>query len=748
MKKLSFPLANDPFAAREASKYDQPTASREYITQIIEALGPPCEFDDIAEALGIAIDDDDGNLKLDRRIRAMLRDGQLVSNRKGQLLPVDEKDLVRGRVQANPNGYGFLVPDEGGEDIFIHSKQMDELLHNDHVIMRKSVHPRSGKTEARLVDIIERANHFVVGQFFYEDAIAFVVPSNKLITQDILIAADKTMGAAHGQMVNVQITHQPTRRHQAQGQVIEIMGDYLAAGMEIDVAIKSHNIPCEFSPECLQAAAALGDEVRAADKKGRQDYRQLPFITIDGEDAKDFDDAVYCQKSAEGWLLWVAIADVAHYVPAQSAIDQDAQERATSVYFPGRVVPMLPEALSNGLCSLNPHVDRLALVCELQINHQGQMTAFAFAKGVINSKARTTYEQVGAILDANHPEHQTQAREFAEVKDQIEELGRLYQALAQARQARSAINFESVETKIIFDDAQKIAAIVPVERNDAHKLIEECMIAANIAAAYFLQNHQISALYRVHEPPSLEKYADLREFLMGFAIGIPADSEPDVRTYAYIANLAAGRADGRLIQTMLLRSMKQAVYLPECKGHFGLALAHYAHFTSPIRRYPDLLVHRAISHILTHKSAADYFYSEQMMTHLAQVCSSCERRAIDATRDASDWLKCEFMLDKVGQEFDGMITGVAPFGIFVELAGVYVEGMVHVSNLDKDYFEFDPIGQQLVGERSGKRYRLGDSVTVQVSRVDLHESKIELEVVSQNATVRTPVKRKRDASHD
>lgn len=745
MKKIQFPLANDPFAAREAGKYERPTASREYIVEIIKTLGPPCEFDDIAEALGIAIDDDEGNIGLDRRIRAMLRDGQLVSNRKGGLLPVDEKDLVRGRVQAHPSGFGFLLPDEGGEELFIHAKQMDELFHNDHVVMRRAGNARGGKTEGRLVDVLERAHTHAVGQIFFEDSIAFMVPANRLLTQDILIAADKTMGAKHGQMVNVEITHQPTRRHQAQGRVVEILGDYLAPGMEIDVAIKSHHIPDEFSKEALQSAAELGDEVSEADKFGRKDYRHLPFITIDGDDAKDFDDAVYCEANARGWLLLVAIADVAHYVTPESALDLDAQQRATSVYFPGRVVPMLPEQLSNGLCSLKPNVDRLCIMCEMQIGSSGRVETYSFAEGIIRSRARTTYDEIGAILlGQGSAECSEYTRTYRELLPSIHELYSLYQAMAEARQARSAINFESVETKIVFGKDQKIEAILPLERHDAHKLIEECMIAANIAAACFLDNHKIPALYRAHAEPSPEKYEELREFLMSFAISIPAASKPDVKMYAKIAEIAATRPEARLIQTVLLRSMKQAVYLPECKGHFGLALSHYAHFTSPIRRYPDLLVHRAIRHVLQHGSANGYAYSEGQMVAFGEICSTAERRANDATRDAMDWLKCEFMLDKVGREYDGMITGVAAFGIFVELDGVYVEGMVHVSNLDKDYFEFDNIGQRLVGERTGKVYRLADKIRVQIARVDLDDSKIELELVSSAGANPSSAKRKRD----
>lgn len=727
-KKAQFPLDQDPHYAREKEKYGRPSASREYILTIIEALGAPVDFDDIADALGIPVDDDEGNIGLDRRIRAMIRDGQLVRNRKDGLIPVDEKDLVRGRVSAHPDGFGFLIPDEGGEDLFIHAKQMDALFHNDHVVMRRAGENRRGKTEGRLVEVLERAHSHMVGQIFYDDGIAFMVPSNQRITQDILIAADKTMDAKDGELVKVEITHQPTRRHQAQGIVVEILGDHMGPGMEIEVAINSHNIPVNWPEEVLAESSALGDEVTEADKQGRKDYRDLPLITIDGEDAKDFDDAVFCEANDKGWKVYVAIADVSHYVQVGSPLDKEAELRATSVYFPGRVVPMLPESLSNGLCSLNPDVDRLCMMCEMQISPEGQIQSYDFNEGVFRSRARTTYDEIGAILldgDAAMQE------KYAELLPHIQALHDLYKAMRSSREERGAIDFDTVETKIVFGEGKKIDAIVPVVRHDAHKLIEECMIAANICAAKFIEKHAIPALFRVHEEPDAEKYEDLRQFLMSFALSIPAATKPTVKMYADIVEKAQDRPEARLIQTVLLRSMKQAMYMPDCKGHFGLALEHYGHFTSPIRRYPDLLVHRAIRHILRSGTADNYSYSKNNMIQLGDTCSTAERRATEASRDAMDWLKCEYMMDRVGETFTGMITGVAPFGIFVELEGVYVEGMVHVTNLPKDYFEYDAIGHRLVGEKTQQTYRLSDKVKVTIARVDLEDRKIELELAEE-----------------
>lgn len=736
-KNIPFPLEKDPFRQREKDKYDHPTASREYILQLLNEMGPPMSGPEIADALGLEQGDEASLDVLEFRLRAMVRDGQLVLNRRGGLIPVNEKDLVKGRVHAHPDGYGFLLPEEGGDDLFIHAKQMDALFHGDRVIMRKAGVNKRGKTEGRLVEVLERANEHIVGRLFFEGKIAYVIPENKRITQDVLVPPECTMGADSGQVVRVVITHQPTRRHQAQGEVVEILGDHMAPGMEIDIAISSHNLPVDWPAEVLAESQQHGDEVREEDKRGRTDYRHLPLITIDGEDAKDFDDAVYCEANDNGWKLYVAIADVSHYVKPGSALDKEAEKRATSVYFPGRVIPMLPESLSNGLCSLNPDVDRLCMMCEMQISPEGEIVHFDFKEGLFRSHARTTYTEIGAILLDD--DQQMQAK-YADLVPHIQALHKLYKALRAAREERGAIDFDTVETKIQFSDDKKIEAIVPVHRHDAHKLIEECMISANIAAARYLEKHAMPALYRVHEEPEAEKYEDLRQFLMSFAISVPAATKPDVKLYAKIAQEAEGRAESSLIQTVLLRSMKQAMYRPDCKGHFGLALEHYAHFTSPIRRYPDLLVHRAIRHILRGGKPSKYTYDHNKMSVLGEHCSAAERRADEATRDATDWLKCEYMMDKVGETYEGLITGVAPFGLFVQLKEVYVEGMVHITNLDKDYFDYDPVGHRLTGQRTGQAYRLADSLKVKVVRVDLDERKIDLELA--NSEPRKPGKRK------
>lgn len=720
MKK--FPLKQDPNAAQEAAKYTNPTASREYILQIIDALGAPLTFDDLAAALGIAITADEQNIALDRRLRAMLRDGQLVENRRGGLLPVDEKHLVRGTVQAHADGYGFLLLDEGGDDVFIHARQMDALFDGDQVIMRV-ISNKKGKTEGRLVDVLQRAHSHLVGQLFYEDEVAFLVPANKRISQDVLINPGKTMGAQHSQVVKVKITHQPTRRHQALGDVVEILGEAMAAGMEIKVALNTHHIEHEFSDAAMEQAVAHNREVSAKQRQGRVDYTALNLVTIDGKDAKDFDDAVYCQQTTNGYKLYVAIADVSHYLKINTPLDKEAAKRATSVYFPGQVIPMLPAELSNGICSLNPGELRLCKMCEMEIGHDGKILNSQFKNGYFISKARLTYQQVAAVISGK--EH-----DLNNLVPDIENLYGVYKALKKARKKRGAIDFDSTETRIVFSADKKIKAILPLVRNDAHRIIEECMIAANICAAKFLKHHKINSLYRVHEQPEHEKYMDLRDFLAGFALAMPYKKQPTAADYARVLKQVKNKPEAVLIQTVLLRSMQQAVYLPSCQGHFGLSLANYTHFTSPIRRYPDLLVHRAIEHILQRQTAADFNYGAQQMADLADHCSTAERVANEAVRDVEDWLKCEFMLDKIGEQFAGIISGVTPFGIFVQLENVYVEGMVHVTNLPKDYYQFDGAGHRLLGEKTRVSFRLADRVEVKVAAVDLEERKIDLELVA------------------
>jgi ribonuclease R len=714
----------DPYAAREAQKYDNPIPSREFILELLENEGRPLSREDIATAL--KLHDEESLEALRRRLRAMERDGQLIFNRRREYGLISHMNLVRGRVIGHPDGFGFLVPDEAGEDVFLSAREMRSLLHGDRALVSIAGVDRRGRREGSLVEVLERANKTLVGRLFIEGGVAFVVSDNKRIHQDILIPPDNLHGAKHGLIVMIAVIEQPTKYRQPIGKVAEILGEHMAPGMEIDVAIRSHGLPLVWSSETESQIAGLTVEVAEADKQGREDIRHLPLVTIDGEDARDFDDAVFCEATNKGWRLVVAIADVSHYVQPGSALDADAQERSTSVYFPERVIPMLPEILSNGLCSLNPQVDRLCMVCDMQLSKRGVLEDHRFYPGVMHSHARLTYTKVAAMLVE---QDQTLRQQYASLIPHMEALYDLYSVLHKRREQRGAIDFDTTETRIIFGTERKIERIVPLVRNDAHRMIEEFMITANVATARYMLKHKIPALYRIHEGPTAEKLEGLREFLGEFGLFLAGGDDPQAQHYAELLNQIKERPDAHLIQTVLLRSLRQAVYSPDNVGHFGLAFDAYAHFTSPIRRYPDLLVHRAIRHLLSRKPVDTFQYDHERMVGLGEHCSQNERRADEATRDAIDWLKCEYMLDKVGEEFEGTISSVTSFGLFVELDEIYVEGLIHVTGLANDYFQFDPVKHRMLGERTRQSYRLGDRLRIRVARVDLDERKIDFDLV-------------------
>ena len=714
----------DPHFGREAQKYDNPIPSREFIMELLAQSDGPMDREQIAAHL--ELHDEEQLEALRRRLRAMERDGQILFNRRGGYGLVSKMNLVRGRVIGHADGFGFLVPDDGGDDLFLSARQMHACLHGDRVVAMVTGVDRRGRREAAVIEILEHANHHVAGRYYFDKGVGFVVADNKRINQDILVPNDQAYGAENGQLVVVELIEFPSKRQQAMGRVIEILGEHMAPGMEIDMAIRSHDLPQIWSPLVEAECETLPLEVAEADKQGRIDLRKMPLVTIDGEDSMDFDDAVYCEPQGKGWRLVVAIADVSHYVRPVTALDAEARARGNSVYFPGRVIPMLPEALSNILCSLNPEVDRLCMVCDMQISDKGKLGKASFYPALMRSHARLTYNKVAAMLVDGDA---ALRKQYQAIVPHLEHLYSLYKTLHASRQKRGAIDFDTTETRIIFGEGKKIESIVPVQRNDAHRLIEECMLMANVATAQFLSRHKIPGLYRVHDKPKLEKLTALREFLAELGLGLKGGDAPTAGDYAELLEKVRGRDDAHLIQTVLLRSMNQAVYSPENNGHFGLAFDAYAHFTSPIRRYPDLLVHRAIRHVLSEQPVDDFRYSNQDMLILGEHCSMTERRADDATRDAMDWLKCEYMLDKVGQDFDGIISSVTGFGIFVELKDIYVEGLVHVTGLGDDYFQFDPSHHRMIGERTRQIFRLGDKVRVQVARVDLDDRKIDFDLI-------------------
>nr|WP_296748531.1 ribonuclease R [Thioalkalivibrio sp.] len=733
----------DPNFEREAQKYENPIASRELILESVIEAGNPLEFEEIAERLGIVSEEQTEALR--RRLRAMERDGQLLCNRRGAYLPVEQADLLRGRVIGHPDGFGFLVPDDQSDDLFLSPRQMRGVLHGDRVLGRVMGVDHRGRREGGIIEILERGSEQVVGRIRIEDGVGVVTPDNKRITHDILIPPDGLGVAGDDQIVVVRIRPQASRKARLRGEVVEVLGEHMAPGMEIDIAIRAHGLPFQWPDEVTAAADRFGAEVPAAARKGRLDLRKKPLVTIDGADARDFDDALYCEETNAGWRLWVAIADVSHYVEREGALDKEARNRGTSVYFPKQVIPMLPEVLSNGLCSLNPDVERLCMVCEMEIGKRGALRSFTFHEGVMRSHARLTYTQVAAMLVDGD---ESLRKQHAKLLPHLERLHAVFKVLNAARNRRGAIDFDSTETRIEFGPERKIERIVPVERTDAHRLVEECMIAANVSAAKFLKKHKVPALYRIHDQPPTEKIDDLRDFLSGVGLTLDGGDEPTPTHYSAVLRAAADRPDKQLIQTVVLRSLSQAVYGPGLSGHFGLALDDYAHFTSPIRRYPDLLVHRGIRHVLRSGKIAGFAYSHSDMETLGEHCSMAERRADDATRDAIAWLKAEYMEDKVGDVFDGVVSGVTGFGLFVEIVDVFIDGLVHVTSLDNDFYHFDPIRHRLTGERGGRTFRIGDRLKVQVTRVSLDDRKIDLRLVDEEgrATDAAPRKPKREAA--
>jgi ribonuclease R len=757
----------DPEAAREAEKYENPIPSRELILHHLAERGSPASREELVEEFGLETEDQIEALR--RRLRAMERDAQLIYTRRGTYAPVDKLDLIAGRVSGHRDGFGFLIPDDGSDDLFLSPAQMRLVFDGDRALARVAGLDRRGRREGALVEVVSRAHESIVGRYFEEGGIGFVQADNPKVQQEVLVTPGRNGGARVGQFVEIKITHWPTARFQPQGDVIEVLGNYMAPGMEIDVALRSYDIPHVWPEAVEKEAAKLKPEVEEKHKVNRVDLRHLPFVTIDGEDARDFDDAVYCEPKGRikmfsgGWRLYVAIADVSSYVKLDSALDAEAQVRGNSVYFPERVVPMLPEQLSNGLCSLNPHVDRLAMVCEMTISKSGQMVDYKFYEAVIHSHARLTYNKVSTILEHSRTAEAKALRgEYAGVVPHLKQLYALYQVLLAARHARGAIDFETQETRIIFGTERKIAEIRPTTRNDAHKLIEECMLAANVATAEFLKKHEVPSLYRVHDGPPPERLEKLRTFLgeLGLTLNKGKDG-PGPKDYQALLEAIKDRPDFHLIQTVMLRSLSQAVYTSDNNGHFGLNYPAYTHFTSPIRRYPDLLIHRAIRSVIRSKretphvvragaaaipKARIYPYDEAALEQLGEQCSLTERRADEATRDVVNWLKCEYMKDRVGEVFPGVITATTGFGIFVELTDIYVEGLVHVSALPGDYYHYDQVHHRLTGERTGRSFRLGDTVQVRVMRVDLDERKIDFELADKGPEKSAPNRKSRKAT--
>ena len=754
----------------------QPThtiPSREEILAVFRTAKGPLGAADLARALKVK---PAAQEVLGRRLNAMERDGQIRADVSGAYALADQSGFITGRVSAHRDGYGFVIPDEGGDDLFLNDKEMNKVLNGDRVRARVTGTDRRGRPEGTIVEVVERANTHLIGRLMNEGGVWIVSPEDIRISQDVLVAGGPGKAKA-GQVVSVELIEQPSRFQQPTGKIVEVLGELDDPGMEIEIAVRKFGVPHVFSASALKQANRLPNEVVDADLRDRVDLRDVPLVTIDGEDARDFDDAVYCEPvkigRAKGYRLLVAIADVSHYVKPNDALDADAIERSTSVYFPRRVIPMLPEKLSNGLCSLNPAVDRCTLVCDMVVSQDGEVKAYQFYPAVMHSAARLTYNEVAEILgNTAGPEAQRRPG----IVPHLLNLNEVFRALLKARQERGAIDFETTETYIVCNAVGKIEKIIPRTRNDAHRLIEECMLAANVCAADLLIRHKHPGTFRIHAVPTEEKLLQLRTFLKLVGLNLGGGTSPTARDYAEVMQRIKERPDAALLQTMLLRSMQQAVYSPDNVGHFGLAYEAYAHFTSPIRRYPDLLTHRAIKAILQGKKyepkdielgklnttlsnsarkqqakdkAEGRAKKEQDLTiwdALGVHCSANERRADEASRDVENWLKCYFMQDKLGEDFTGTVSGVTPFGIFVTLDQLYVEGLVHISGLGTDYFQYDEARHELRGERSGQVYKLTDKVNVKVARVDLEARKIDLVLAETQEAIPAPLERARQAA--
>ena len=720
----------DPNFQRESQRYADPIASRDYILQVLAAADGPVDADALARQLKLTAPD--RRAALDKRLGAMVRDGQLLQNRRGDFAPAKQLDLIPGTVIANPQGFGFLRPDAGGsEDAFLPPAEMRKVMHGDRVLASITGMDQRGRTEAAIVEVLERRVTRLVGRYDEEAGVGFVVPDDARIQRNVMIPQAERNDAKRGQLVVAEITQAQDTRRPPIGRIVAVLGDKLTPSLVVEAAIHGHDIPHEFPQSVLDEAAAVPLEVPASAHRGRVDLRGTPLVTIDGEDAKDFDDAVFCERTGSGWRLVVAIADVSNYVRPETPLDEEAQLRATSVYFPGFVVPMLPETLSNGICSLNPKVDRLCFVCDMQLNGRGEVTSAKFYEAVMNSHARLTYTEVwNAVGEGIPDEERLQAEaKIGGLLPNVRELHQLYQRMAEARQRRGAIEFESSEVRFVLDNRGEVTQAGILQRNDAHKLIEECMIAANVQAAEYLIEKGIPAPFRIHERPPEQKYADLQEFLKEFQLSMPPWAKVHPRDFTALIHKVRERADAALIESVLLRSQQLAVYSPTNVGHFGLALDSYAHFTSPIRRYPDLLAHRAIKHGLAGGSADDFRYSAREMDQLSLQSSERSRRADEAEREVDERYRAAWMEQHVGGEFDGVISGVTSFGLFIELDDSKVNGLVHVTQLPHDYYHFDAIRKTLTGERRGRVYRLGDRVRVVVLKASLEERKIDFRLV-------------------
>lgn len=713
----------DPFFLRESQKYSNPLPSREFIIDILKSEGVPINIKDLAIKLSITKDELD-SFKI--RLKAMVRDGQIYINRKKDICVADKINIITCKVIGHKDGFGFAVPisDFTENELFISERQMRSLMHGDIVSVKATGFLGfKGKKECKVIEILERANKFIIARIYLEKLILIAIPEDKRVSHTIILSDDKIDDLNFGKICLVELDTYPVELKPATGHIVKILGDYDDPGIEIDIAINKFNLPYLFSDEALAEVDKINDKIDNYELNKRVDLRHVPLITIDSESAKDFDDAVFCKVRNKDYVLIVAISDVSYYVKEGSAIDIDAYNRGTSVYFPRKVIPMLPEKLSNNICSLKSGVDRLSMVCEILISKSGDIKKYDFYPAVIRNHARVTYNQVWDYVKNGFNDFK--------FREEILNLYNLFKILYKNRKKRGALDFDIQETEMVFDENNKIAKINPIQRNDIHRLIEEFMLFANVCAADFVKKNNYHALFRFHPPPSEEKLATLREQLSFLGLSLGGGNNPSTNDYAKVFDKIQSREDKSIIQTMLLRSMQQAVYNYKNSSHFGLAYDSYTHFTSPIRRYPDLMIHRSIKHILANKK-----YEIKDIAKIGVHCSLTERRAEEASRDIEQWLKTYYMKDKIGCIFQGIITSVTSFGLFVTLKDIYVEGMIHISDLGRDYFHFRPDILSIIGERTKVKFQMGDTLEVKVVSANLDSRKIDLALVEDEDTTR------------
>jgi ribonuclease R len=724
----------DPQFASESQRYAEPIPSRELIRDELRELERPLDAHGLARRFQLR---KPALIRaLESRLNAMARDGELRRDGHARFALRSAQGALEGRVSTHRDGYGWFTPDDASGDVHLDSRQMAGVMHGDRLRVRVVADDGRGRRSGTVLEVLERGTQELAGRFEDSGDAGYVIPDNPRLRDRVLIPSAARGAAQHGDLVVARIIEAPTRRSAAIGQIVRVLDARRSADIAAELAIVTHGLPVSWPLDAEREARACGATLRAQDIEGRVDLRSLPIVTIDGEDARDFDDAVYCEPQRRGWRLIVAIADVSHYVRQGGALDVEAQNRATSVYFPDRVLPMLPEALSNELCSLKPRVDRLVLACDMRVSEDGEVTRSEFSAAVIHSAARLTYTQVAAILRGGDADL---LREYAHVAPHLQNLHGLYEALRKARERRGALDFDAPEVKVRIAADGSVAALDVHARNDAHRLIEECMIAANIEAARFLKRRKFSTLYRVHGEPEPRKVTELQRMLRALGVGVRFAESIGTRELRQVTALIAGRPDAAFIESLIIRSLPQAVYQPTNIGHFGLGLSEYAHFTSPIRRYPDLLVHRAIRYALSGGRRESFAYSTAAMEQLGRDCSARERRADDAARDVMAYLKCDFMRGHLGDEFEAVISGVVEFGLFVQLANLQVDGLVHVSTLEGDYFEYDAARCAWTGRRTRRMYQLGARVAVRLTRVDMRERRLDFEIATESSA--TPARR-------